>query len=405
VRDEPIDVLLVTTSFPLAGNSVSGIFVERLVQGLPPAVRACVVTPASDQVTAERWLSGNGRLVPVAYAPRRLQKLAHAPGGIPVALRRRPWLWALVPVMVAALFIACLRRVRQSDVVHANWTACGVVGGLAARLMGRPVITTLRGEDVSRLETSRAHRWVLGLCAALSARLVVVSPHMRAALAAHLPAAGLAKVVHIPNGVDQALLELPLRSGRANAQAARRVLSVGALIPRKRMDTVIRAIAEPGTDDQLILVGEGAERPALHELARTLGVADRTRVAGAVAPAKMSAVYAQADIFVMASDSEGRSNALIEAMASGIPVVAANIPGVGDVIRERQTGLLFPVGDHAALARQLGELERSPELGLSMAGAARQWVRDAGLTWQATGARYADLYREVVARPRARRGA
>jgi len=405
VRDERVRVLLVTTSFPLAENSVSGIFVDRLVRGLPPTVHASVLTPASDEVAADRPLPGDGVLMPVRYAPRRLQKLAHAPGGIPVALRRQPWLWAFVPLLVAALFIACVRRVRQADVVHANWTACGVIGGLAARLLSRPVITTLRGEDVSRIQTSIAHRWALRACAALSDRLVVVSPHMVTALAGHLPASTLARVVHIPNGVDQALLELPLRSGRAGPTAVRRILSVGALIPRKRMDTLVRAIgAEAGSADHLTLVGEGAERPRLVALAQQLGVSGRMRLEGAVAPGAMRDIYAQADVFVLASDSEGRSNALVEAMASGLPVVAADIPGVGEIVSHRQTGLLFSVGDHRDLAKQLQELDRHPGLGQQLAAAARQWVRDQGLTWQAAGLHYAGLYREVIAQRRVANG-
>ena len=389
--------MVLTTSFPLTMQSASGVFVERLVRALPEDVRATVLTPASDSAHPPTR-RGRYAVVPVRYAPRSLQRLAHVPGGVPVALRSQPWLWLLVPILIAALFIACVRALRRSHVAHANWSACGVIAGLAGALLRRPVVTSLRGEDVARLESSALARLLLRLCAALSDRLVTVSAHMLPLIERHLGSRAC-KASFIPNGVDDDLLTLPIRDG--TRASGRRLLAVGSLIARKRLDTIVRALAEPGAADaELVLVGDGPERERLDALARSLGVQRRVRFVGALEPGAMPGAYREADVFILASAAEGRANVLIEAMASGLPVVVSDIPGARDVIEPGRNGLLFTPGDAAALARVLGELSVDAALAARLAGAGRQWVRDQGLTWAAAGARYASLYRELV---RARR--
>ena len=394
----PLRIVVVTTSYPLEPGSISGIFIDRLLRALPADLRATVVTPGA--TGRQTPVSGGAIDVrPVTYAPRAWQQLAHNPGGIPVALRARPWLWPLVPAMVAALFLGSLRALRRADLAHANWSACGVIAGIAGACLRRPVVTSLRGEDVSRLESSRLSRWTLRLCALLSDRLVVVSGHMLPVLSRLLGSAS-SRAVFIPNGVDPELLELPIRDGCPAPGARRRILSVGALIPRKRMDLLVSALGEGDAGDEVVLVGDGVERERLRELAGRLGVEARLRMEGSVEPGAMVRAYAAADVFVLASAAEGRPNVVIEAMAAGLPVIATDIPGIREIVVHGKTGLLFNPADPADLCRRLQELRDTPGLGERLARTARKWIADEGLTWPASAGRYAELYREMVAERR-----
>ena len=117
------------------------------------------------------------------------------------------------------------------------------------------------------------------------------------------------------------------------------IVSAGHLINRKGHDLVIRALKEvPGVD--LLIAGEGPRRRELEALARQLGVLDRVRFLGSVAYAEMPALFAAADLTVLASNREGWANVLLESMACGTPVVATNVGGAPELICEPAAGLL-----------------------------------------------------------------
>src|SRR5699024_7535106 len=169
-----------TTSFPSMKRDISGIFVKRLVDALVGNAKLHVLLPCG-----ARPLEADVGDYPVAcfrYAPRSWQRLAHEPGGIPVALERQPMFWLLVPAFLLSMFFAVLRWGRRVDVIHANWLITGLVCSLAGRLLRRPVLTTLRGADIAKLETSTLNRFMVRLTLGLNAQLITVSEPMRQSL-------------------------------------------------------------------------------------------------------------------------------------------------------------------------------------------------------------------------------
>lgn len=385
-------VLLLSTSFPLRGGASSGVFVARLAQHYAERVQVTALVPADD-VSAPPAAPGGLALHAFRYAPRRLRVLAHLPGGIPVALRRRPAAWLLVPALLAAMAAATWRRAARTDLVHANWAICGCIAGLVGRLRGLPVVTTLRGEDVTRGHRAGLQRFVLRACVRLSTRVVGVSEAMVQWLRAEFPQAA-DRIVAIPNGVDPALLEIAVP--RPRPDGVLRVLSVGSLIPRKGMELIIGALAHLDEHVRLRIVGDGPERDALHALALRLGVAERVEFSGAVAPQAMAGVYAEADLFVLASYSEGRPNVVVEALAAGLPVVATGIAGVRELISDGRSGLLVPPARTEALAAAIARLVADVPLRRTLGAAGREQVVRAGLTWDRAAARYLDLFHALA---------
>ncbi|NIR61763.1 MAG: glycosyltransferase family 4 protein [Gammaproteobacteria bacterium] len=390
-------VTVVTTSFPLAPGSSSGAFVEQLMRALATEVAATVLTPCTTRRLQPQQGAGYG-LRCFRYAPRRWQRLAHRPGGIPVALAESKLAYALLPPFLLGLLLACVRSARGSDLVHANWSVSGVLAGLAGRLTRTPVIVTLRGEDTARMSTSRLHHALVGWCLRLCDGTVAVSRAMRDRLTAQFPA--LEHRIHwIPNGVDEALLVLPPRAAAEDPPAEFEILTVGSLIPRKRVEDILSALAvlRGRVPARLTVVGDGAGRERLRRLTRELGVSDLVRFAGAVAPDEVGGYLAGADALVLASASEGRPNVVVEALAAAVPVVATRIDGVEEMIRDGETGLLFEVGDTRALAERLERLFEDPPLRRRLAEAGRGFVLEHELDWDGTAARYLRLYRRAVA--------
>jgi glycosyltransferase involved in cell wall biosynthesis len=383
---------VVTTSFPVPINPASGIFVKHLVSHLPETVGATVLIPCPE-VHAPPPPSGGGyKLQCFLYGPRRWLRLAHRPGGIPDALRRRDPALLLLPFFVPAMFIACLRLAGKVDVLHGNWSLPALIAAMAGKFRGRPAIATLRGEDITRAQHSRLFRWILGVSLSLNRRTVVVSASMHEDLRQRFPHR-TDRIEFIPNGV----LEGPSRV-RPRFRSPLRLVTVGSLIRRKRIDTLLRALAHPDclADTHLRIVGDGPEHASLRVLADNLGLGQRVDFTGGVLPDEVAAHLDWADLFVFASESEGRPNVILEAMAEGLPILATDIPGVHELIGSG-AGNLFPVGDAPRLAGLIRAINLDPEKAQAMGREAKVRIQESGLTWTAAASRYAALYQQVSA--------
>jgi glycosyltransferase involved in cell wall biosynthesis len=168
-------------------------------------------------------------------------------------------------------------------------------------------------------------------------------------------------------------------------QCTARVIFVGRFDPPKDHATVLRALSEiPAAE--LVLVGDGPLRPPMEELARTLNMADRVTFLGR--RSDIPGLLKASDIFVHSSSFDGFGIAACEAMAAGLPVVASDVPGLSQVVKG--AGVLFPAGDHHALARELRALLSSPEKRSRLSGAARERARNFGI--ERTVDSYIELY-------------
>jgi len=174
------------------------------------------------------------------------------------------------------------------------------------------------------------------------------------------------------------------------------LLNVGRLTDVKNQQFLLRIalrLQALGLDFELRFAGDGPLRQALEEQARILSVESKVKFLGSVSD--MAAVYGDADIFVLPSLYEGLPIALLEAMASALPVVASAVGGVPDVIHDGRTGILLPPGDESAWATVIHQLATSPELRKKLGSAAREEVvarYDIGSTTRA----YLELYHKLL---------
>lgn len=213
-----------------------------------------------------------------------------------------------------------------------------------------------------------------------------------------------------PCGVD---LDLFDPRGAAEDSAARfRVVSMGRLVPRKGVDLVIQAMArlrDRGIDGvELEVVGSSGgpgetdpEIERLRNLARQLGVSSAVHFRGQVPRERIPALLRSADVVVCAPWYEPFGIVPLEAMACGIPVVAAEVGGLADTVVDGVTGLHVPPHDPDAIADALGVLlpDRARRGALGEAGRRRVEAR---YTWDQVAARTERIYRQAIERTRAR---
>jgi len=212
-------------------------------------------------------------------------------------------------------------------------------------------------------------------------------------------------VIHcIPNFImrDQ-FHPLPERGARDRLKkslgidAASKVLTFsGRLVQRKRVDVLLRAAAEVlklRRDVVLIILGHGELKAELENMAGSLGIQERISFRNFV-PNVFDYLHIT-DIFVFPSEKEGLPNALLEAMACGLPVIASRIGGVVDIVRDRENGLLVTPGDQQELGKAILELLEDEALRRSLAANAAETIRSSyGIERNAP--RYLDLYRKVA---------
>jgi glycosyltransferase involved in cell wall biosynthesis len=198
---------------------------------------------------------------------------------------------------------------------------------------------------------------------------VAVSESTRQDLAARGIPHERISVVH--NGIrrPQLALEPPSRRGP-------RVAYLGRLEPYKRVDVMLAAVktlVPLFPDLEVVIVGRGRDRSKLERAALRLGIAERTRFHGFVSDGERDSLLATARVCVCPSVKEGWGITVIEANASGVPVVATDAPGLRDAVRDGETGFLAPEGDVAVFAERIGRLLADDILADRMSRAGLAW--------------------------------
>lgn len=183
------------------------------------------------------------------------------------------------------------------------------------------------------------------------------------------------RIRRIRNGIDLAPFTSAAEARGTTQRKPLCVGLVGRLAPEKGVDIFVNAVAAVGAavpEVRFLVVGEGPERANLQADADRLGLADRLTFSGH--QSAMADVYAGIDLLVSASRQEGLPMALLEGMASGLPVVGTAVGEVPTLVLPGETGILVPPGDVDALAAAMKEIVRNDELRLRLGAGARALV-------------------------------
>jgi glycosyltransferase involved in cell wall biosynthesis len=288
---------------------------------------------------------------------------------------------------------ASLRRAIRSfrpDVVHTHLYSSLLPAALVARSAGSArVVTTLH------MPLYPWHwRYRLAWRAAIRAShaIVGVSHDVLASIGAR---EDRDRFWVVPSPLAADLRSATVMSPRTGADRAFTVCGVGRLSREKDWPTLIEAFAafraRAGGASRLVIYGEGEERPALHALVRRLGIGSAVDLPGALNRIELPGRLAEADVFVLPSRFEGFGIAAIEAMALGIPTIAADYGASLDYIEHGVTGHRFPVGNVQVLAEVLAWHRREREASRIMGERGREFVRKA-FSEENTLAQYPSIY-------------
>jgi glycosyltransferase involved in cell wall biosynthesis len=381
-------------------------FLDEEIHALADAgVESYVLSPAVDTV---RW-SGQVRMVPLPSADWRERSRAlrflgahrsHLPSG-------------LVPEFMKCFHatrieLAAADLIREYDIqlIHSHFGPVLGFGGILARLSsGRPLVASFRGMD---LLIDRAIDYGLrrdgfyekSLLALL--RDVDFSTYASDFMRREAVRLGVRSdtAITIRKGVDINqfhVVEDRVTLRRDLGVRTPMILTVAGLIKRKGVDTVLKALAllQSTHDFTLVVCGDGPERGMLEELSDRLNIADRVVFRGRIGRAEIPRYFAACDMFVLGSRLEAAGNVVLEAMASGRPVVCTDSGGPPEYVRHGETGFIVPKDDPHAMADRLRTLLEDPELTEGLGKNARTRAEDEH-PYAALVDGYLSVYRRAV---------
>ncbi|OQX12880.1 MAG: hypothetical protein BWK76_17015 [Desulfobulbaceae bacterium A2] len=366
----------------------SALRVLMLVTNYPYPVVGGLERQAHELAKSLRAIGTRVQVISNSIAPR--QTAQEAVEGIPV--ERIPWpkrRWARFPRAALDLSQRLYRRRREYDVLHIHQPGWfGLFSIMLARAYGKPVLTKLPG--TIGMAGTTAHAWgrfKLRVLRCSDAIVVMSRESMDELLAIGFPAC---RILACPNGITCDDMSV---SPQAGTQLCR-VAFVGRLSQEKNVDVLLTAwkkvLTRVNCRCRLELWGSGPLESALRHQCSELGITDSVCFHGYVPGVREQ--LPGSDILVLPSRSEGNSNALLEAMAAGLPVVATRVGGTPMLMGSEWAGFLCEPGDAGALADRLLALIHDPELRERMGRALRRRVEQF-FVMQHIAATYAAAYR------------
>jgi glycosyltransferase involved in cell wall biosynthesis len=289
-----------------------------------------------------------------------------------------------------------LERHRYDVSVAFAGVPAGAISYALSVTHGLPYVLSLQGPDVPGFEARYNYLYpvLTPLIKSIWRRAgAVTAISAEQELMAHRTMPDL-PLVTIPNGVDTELFT------PASGETSRpfTIVSVARLIERKGQHHLLQAFARlRARCDRplhLVFVGTGDAEPALRELAARLQVADAVTFKGFLSREQMPPIYREADVFALPSQQEGMSIALLEAMASGLPVIVTETGGTAELVTQGQNGEIVPWSDVPALAEALQNLLKAEGLRRHMGAESRRRALQFG--WPLLATRYLELCARVM---------
>jgi glycosyltransferase involved in cell wall biosynthesis len=346
---------MVATTFPRWEGDGQGAFIWELARAVhQQGVEVKVVALHTPGAKTLETMEGIEVARPRYWVPEAAESLRKDGGGLPITLRKYPLARLQFPFFMARHSQLIAQYARQSDLIHAHWTISGSAALLGRQIHRKPVLVTVQGSDVFQLAKSQLGAWFTRGVLNGSDQVTALTHALKDA--AVQAGARAEKIEIIPNGVDIRRFVPPQNDGRGQVtENVPILLFTGFLIKRKGVRYLLEALALLPPDlprYRAVIVGEGPEESALREQVAVLGLGDRVEFVGFQSQAIVSEWMRQARAFVLPSLEEGQGVVLLEALASGTPVVASVVDGIRDVVTP-EVGYRVPPADPPALAAAL----------------------------------------------------
>lgn len=392
-------VCIAATTFPRFAGDGQGAFIwelARAVQRLDVDVHVVALhTPGAKTYEV---MEGIAVTRPRYWWPEEAESLRKDGGGLPMTLRKYPLARVQLPIFLARHGAAIAQVARQCDLVHAHWTISGGAALLGRWAYRKPLLVTVHGSDIFQIPRHPVGAWVTRAILNRVDRVTAVSNALKAAT--HQVGVPTERIEVISNGIDLRRFIPPTPDPRHAVEVGqeRIILFAGFLIKRKGVRYLLEALSLLSPDMppfRAVIVGEGPEEDDLQALTDALGIRHCVEFVGFQPQAEVSRWMQRAHLFVLPSLEEGQGVVLLEALASGTPVVASDVDGIRDVVTPN-VGHRVPAADPPALARAIEHVLMDGALWQQMSQQARLRAIEE-YDWDKIGAQFVATYQALLA--------
>lgn len=329
-------LLITASTFPRWEGDTEPRFILDYARAMASYYDVTVLAPTAIDAASEEMLEGV-HVLRYRYFPIKKMETLCYPGAIVPRIKEKKIRIFLVPFLLLGLWRKLVRIAKDYDYIHAHWI---IPQGIVQGFFHKPYLVTGHGTDVGSMNKG-IMRWFKQRCLNRASAVTVVSQALAKVLEEkyHVP-----QVQVIPMGCNLVQFSPENRqAGLFSANGKKVVLFVGRLVEIKGVSYLIDAMRSVD-DAVLYIVGKG---PLEHELKQQASdMADKVFFMGPRTHQELSTIYASADIFVAPSittqdgNREGFGLVIIEAMASGLPVIASNLGGIVDIVQNGRNGML-----------------------------------------------------------------
>lgn len=400
-----IKVLLLTSSYPSSTDIINKSFMTDLAGSLSKkSIEIFVVCPHQPSLP----LYEKQKKVKIIRFPywftKSGQKLG-VKGGIVASIYQSPVaVIQLIPFCICEFIIAWkIIKKEKIDIIHSHWIVPqGLIGAIIRLITGIPHITSIHGTDIHLVHSHKLAYPLIRLITKYSNNITTNSSHT-CRLLQDIVRQNMTKNRVIPMGIFPE--EFSPKPHFIN-KGQKKILFIGRLIAWKGTSILIRSLKKIYVKDPSILlfiVGDGPEKQSLENLANDLDITENVCFLGNLPRKELQLCYKNASVFVLPSiihknQTEGLGVVLLEAMASGVPVIGSNIGGIPDIIKDGVNGLLVPPGDPDALAAAIINILDNSDLS--------ERFRDAGLktinekfSWDKISDQFIEIYQKLFKKP------
>lgn len=381
--------LLVTAStFPRWEGDTEPRFVYDLSRAMLDEFDITVLVPAAPGAL-DREEMGGLHVERYHYFPVHKWETLCYPGAIVPRIKEKKARALLVPFLFLSLWWNLFKRRKRFDVVHAHWL---IPQGIVQSFFKTPYLVTGHGGDVTSLNQGLL-KALKRRCLQRAGAVTAVSPQLKQVLEEICPGKAVSVM---PMGCDTKEFSPSHRKENFFGQNGKPVvLFVGRLAEKKGVTYLIEAMKR--VDAQLVIVGDGPLRAQLEEQAKPLG--DKVQFLGAKTHDQLAEIYASADVFAAPSvqakdgDVEGFGLVFLEAMASGLPVVASRSGGIPYLVHDGENGLLVEPGNAEELAGAIERVLKNVNLRMILIKGGKETV---GIyDYRTIGFRYGSLLEQI----------
>lgn len=404
-------VCILTTSYPRFEGDYAGNFIHNLAKELVKnKIKVSVVAPHDINTKNYEILDGVEVYRFQYWFTKKNQKVAYG-GGMLYNLRESFFAKIQFPFFIIFLFLSCLRITKKNDFIHAQFLLTGLIGLFVKKITGKKLILTIHAGDLFGLEKIPFKRNIAKLIAFRTDKINCVSKYIKDRFLNLLSSDVFLKIhdqiIVMPMGVS-----LERFTNIINPQSIRIekisnktiLLFVGRISDKKGLSTLIDSISilqNLNDDVQLSIVGDGPLRKQLEKRVDELKLNKYIRFMGMISDRELTDLYISSDIVIVPSiiteygDTEGLPVVILEAMAAGKPIIASNVSGIPDVIKDGINGFLVEQKNQEQLAEKICYLIEHTDERIQMGINGRKLVEEK-FTWEKIAGKTLEIYNDLL---------